>query len=257
LSASQRHASVSPETRQRSTRETQTGTHLIQKEERSKRTTSLYPPSHGGETRTEKTDPDEDEPDEPLKCARRAFIGVMDEMSAHLLDTGKPQSPPFANGYADWDKFGFNNFAIVAALRSGEALVLILSASDVAAARRGLEKYHRKWEASLRKWYECEVHVEWKQAKQNPWELDSPNRNGCEAGGGQNLQSPCGADRHGNQVFTSTKLGKMRNFAENCDLSDPIGEGGAMGRNRSSDTLQPISEIARLLFAPHASRTGG
>jgi hypothetical protein len=85
-------------------------------------------------------------------------------MRAHLLDTSKPPNPNLVNGYAEWEEFGLNSLAVKAAKRCGEGLVLSLSASDPAAARRGLNKYQRKWDSSIRIWFECEVTVELEEA---------------------------------------------------------------------------------------------
>jgi len=168
LSASQRNTSVSRETRQRSTRETQTGTHLIQKEERIERTPSPNPPPQGDTAKPGKTNPDEDEQDELLRWARIKFTGVMKDIRSHLLDTSRPPAPHLANGFAEWEKSGFNSLAVERAEWHGESLTLMLSASDAEATRRGLYRYRKKWRAVLRKWYECEVHVELQQA-QGKW----------------------------------------------------------------------------------------
>jgi hypothetical protein len=92
----------------------------------------------------------------------------MKDMGSHLLDTSRPPNPHLTNGFAEWQEFGFNSLAVEVAARRGEVLALVLSATDLAAVRYGLDKYRKKWEAALRKWYECEVHVELKQA-QRKW----------------------------------------------------------------------------------------
>jgi hypothetical protein len=164
LRVSQRNASDSPAIRQRRTRETQTGSHLIRKEERNKEVPTPTP-SHRCEAEKSKDSPDEDGPDPLLKWAQIKFTGVMKDMGNHLLDTSKNPAPHLANGFADWQDFGLDSLAVEAATWRGEVLVLTLSASDVAAARRGLEKYLRTWNASLRKWYKCQVHVELQQSQ--------------------------------------------------------------------------------------------
>jgi len=163
FTVSQRNARVSLTTRQSSTRETQTGNHLL-KEERIERSPSPTP-SHDGEAQKNKDSPDEEEPDPLLRWARIKITGVMKDMVSHLLDTSKPQKRRFANGFGEWEKFGLNSLAVEAVQWRGEVLELVLSASDPAAAGRGLYKYRKTWEPSLRKWFECEVEVELRQAK--------------------------------------------------------------------------------------------
>ena len=89
-------------------------------------------------------------------------------MRALLLDTNRPPNPRLANGYAEWEKFGFGSLAVEAATRRGKVLALTLSARDPTAARRGLERYHRRWEASCREWFDCEVTVDLQEAKGRP-----------------------------------------------------------------------------------------
>jgi hypothetical protein len=167
LSVSQRDASVSLAIRQRSIRETQTGGHLIQ-EERRREEVPTPTPSHDCEAKKPKDTSEENEPDSLLSWSQIKFTGVMKDMGSHLLDTSKPSVPHLANGFADWQEFGLNSLAVEAAAWRGALLELALSAFDLAAARRGLEKYNRTWNASLRKWFECEVRVELQQA-QGKW----------------------------------------------------------------------------------------
>lgn len=162
---SQRNTSVSQTRRQCSTRETQMGTHLIREEGRIKETPiPTLTPDDTGDAQQDNDHPNEDEPDGPLKRAQRAFIGVIDDMRALLLDTNRPPNPRLANGYAEWEKFGFGSLAVEAATRRGKVLALTLSARDPTAARRGLERYSKKWEMALCKWYECEVDVNVQEA---------------------------------------------------------------------------------------------
>ncbi|MGA2632603.1 MAG: hypothetical protein ABSF16_00035 [Terracidiphilus sp.] len=156
FSVSQRDASVSPAIRQRSTRETQTGTHLLTEE---RRTENVLSPTPSREQTVQKDFPNEEESEALLKCARNLFNGVIDEIRAHLLDTNTPPVPHLANGFADWQKYGFGSLAVKAAARRGNGLALVLSATDPAATRRGLEKYRRTWEASFRKSFGCKVQV--------------------------------------------------------------------------------------------------
>jgi hypothetical protein len=159
FSVSQRDATVSHLIRQRATRETQTESHLIQQEGRIEEGPTPTPtPSESGAAQKDKDSPDEDEPD-PLQLATHAFIGVMNDLGDHLFDTSRPPAPHLANGAADWEAFGLNSLGVEAAAWRGEALELVLSASDPAAALRGLEKYRKNWEAALRKWYGCEVKI--------------------------------------------------------------------------------------------------
>jgi hypothetical protein len=157
---SQRNTGVSPEKHQRTTRETQTGTHLLGEEVRSKESPTPTPtPEVHCKAEEDKDSPDEDEPDELLKCARRIFTGVMNELEDDLFNASRPPARHLANGFADWQQFGFRSLAVEAAAWHGEVLMLVLSASDPAAARRGLERYRKQWKVALRKWYECEVDV--------------------------------------------------------------------------------------------------
>jgi hypothetical protein len=156
---SKRDASVSPERRQHSTRETQMGPHLIREERRIENVLSPTP-SLECQPSNPKSPSSEDERQELLKWVRDRFIGVIADMGAHLLETNRPSSPHLANGLAEWKKFGFNSLAVEAAEWRGKVLVMILSASDASEARRGLEKYSRVWNSSLRKWFGCKVSVQ-------------------------------------------------------------------------------------------------
>jgi hypothetical protein len=158
FSVSQRNASVSQTRRQRSTRETQTGSPLIRKERRTEEGPSPTP-SHKRKVQKTKDSPDEDEPEELTRWARIKFTGVMKDMGNHILDTSRPPIPHHVNGAADWEEFGFNSLAVEAATWHGGALALTFSASDPEIARRALEKYHRTFDASLRAWYECKVKI--------------------------------------------------------------------------------------------------
>jgi hypothetical protein len=156
LGVPKRNASVSLAMRQRPTRDTQMGTHLLQEERRNGEVPSPTP-SHEYEAQKTKSFPDEDEPARLLRWTEIKFTGVMKDMGDYLLDTSRPPGSHFTNGAADWQRFEFNSLAVERAERRGEVLVLVLSASDPAAAWRGLHKYHKRWEASIRKWYGPEV----------------------------------------------------------------------------------------------------
>jgi hypothetical protein len=112
--------------------------------------------------RKTKNFPDKGEPDADLNWARVKFTGVMKDIQNRLF-TSRPNQH-LANGFADWQEFGFDSLSVERVLWRGETLVLILAGVDAEAARLGLDKYHQKWQASLRKWYECEVDVELLQA---------------------------------------------------------------------------------------------
>ena len=167
FSVSQRDATVSHLLRQRVSRETQMGTHLIQKEERIER---IPPPTpaHSAQAQKGKDFPDEDEPDRLLKWASANFIGAIEEWEDSLFDTSKPPASYLANGAADAEKFGFKSLAVKAVRQRGKVLVLTFSTGDPAAerdrmlrnakaARAGLEKYRKSFGSHLRKWFECEV----------------------------------------------------------------------------------------------------
>ncbi|MFZ0662410.1 MAG: hypothetical protein WAM66_06945, partial [Acidobacteriaceae bacterium] len=108
----------------------------------------------------DKGPPDEDEPDPHLKWAVAVFTGVMNDLGDYLFDTSKPPNPHLVNGADQWTRFGFNSLAVEAVEWRGETLLLVLSARYPAAARSGLEKYRRKWDESLQKWFGCKVYCE-------------------------------------------------------------------------------------------------
>lgn len=147
--------------RQRATRETQTRTHLIREEVRSEEVPTPAPPrSHDSETENDKDSPDEDEPDGLLKWARAKFTGVMNELGDYFFDTSQPPMPHLANGAAEWEDFDFGSLAVDAVVWDGETLALTLGADDPATAQLGLQKYQKRWEAALSKWYVCKVRCE-------------------------------------------------------------------------------------------------
>lgn len=158
----QRDASVSPETRQRFAGETQTGFYQLRKKEEEKNSPSPTP-SRSGKAETPKNLPIKGESDELRKQAVNRFTGVIKDMQDHLLGSNRPQAPHFTNGFDDWQKYGFDSLAVESAARRGEVLELVLSASDPAAARRGLKKYRQKWEASLHTWFGIAVQVDIQQ----------------------------------------------------------------------------------------------
>jgi hypothetical protein len=149
------------EKRQRSARDTQTGAHLL--EERRIENVVSRSPFYSQTAQNPKDFSDEDETRVPSKWSADRFNGVMDDMRDHLFETNRPPNPHLANGYADWERFGFGKLAVVAAKRRGDGLVLELSASDPVVTQRGLEKYRCIWNASLLKWFGCEVRLEWQQ----------------------------------------------------------------------------------------------
>lgn len=155
---SQRDASVSVAIRQRSTRETQMGSHLIREEGTIEEGPSPTP-SRLHESDGTKACPNEDGTDADLIWGQVKFTGVMKDMGSHLLDSSRPPVPHLANGATEWEEYGLNSLAVEAAGWRGEVLVLTLSARNPATARRGLDRYHQFWERALRKWFECEVIV--------------------------------------------------------------------------------------------------
>jgi len=175
LRVSQRDASVSLVGRQRCSRETQAGTHLLQEEKRIEEVLSPTP-SHEQAEQGPKDLPNEVEPAVPLKWARDRFNGVIDDIRAHLLNISKPSNPHLANGYDEWQQFGFNSLAVKAASMRGNEITLLLSASDAAAARRGLDKYRRIWDASLHEWFGDAVEVKLERAAGNQREFPLAER---------------------------------------------------------------------------------
>ena len=156
----QRNAGVSPERRELPTRETQTGFHLLQKEERTGRIPTPTPSQDGKLWKTKKPANEDGPVLDSLRWARVKFNGVMKDMRDHLLNGSKPPMPRITDGYSDWEAFGFESFCVERVEPRGKAWGLVLSASDPAAARRGVEKYHRTWDESVRRWFEGEVLVE-------------------------------------------------------------------------------------------------
>lgn len=154
---SQRNTSVPQVKRQRFARETQAPPHLLLQNTKHANCPTPNPPAHDSEEQTDKTHPDEDEPDRLLLNVRASFTGVMKDMGKHLLDTSRLPNPRFTNGAQDWENYTFGSLAVKAVEWRGAVLMLTLSASDPAAARVGLTKYRRTWEPSLCRWYGCEV----------------------------------------------------------------------------------------------------
>jgi hypothetical protein len=169
LPVSQRNTGVSPATHQRSTKETQTGTHPIWEERRIIEEVPSPTPSQDGEAQKGKDSPDEDQPDGLLKWATAKFIAVINELEDYLFDTSRPPDSCLKNGAQEAKNFGFASLAVEAAQWRGKVLVLTLSANDTAAAQRGLHKYRKKWAEALRKWYQCGIAVEWTQTHRNWW----------------------------------------------------------------------------------------
>lgn len=160
-SIAQRDASVSHLIRQRSTRETQTRTHLLREEEERMKTILSPTPSQDGEMWKSKDLSNEDGPIlDLLRWARAKFTGVMEDMRDHLLGINRRPMPHLTNGFEDWKTFGLESLYVERATEDEKALALVLAASDPAAAQRGLEKYDPTWERLLRKWFKCEVRVE-------------------------------------------------------------------------------------------------
>ena len=154
---SKRNASVSQPIRQRSTGETQSGIHLIQEKRRNEKV--LFPTPYRDAEREPKSkdSPDEDGADELLKFAANQFTGVIEEFRICLLDTNRPRNSLFVDSSDDWNRFGFGNLAVTSAARRDGILALTLGANDSAAAQLGLQKYRKRWDAALLKWFGCKV----------------------------------------------------------------------------------------------------
>lgn len=149
---------ASGEKHQRVTRETQNGPHLLLQNTRLK--DSLYPTlTHEPEAEEPKAMPGEGAVVDDLTWARLKFDGVMKEMKSYLF-AHRPPLPHLTNGTADWNAFSFENLTVVRVSPPDVPLLLTLSASDPAAARRGLEKYQRTWNRYLEKWFESQVDVD-------------------------------------------------------------------------------------------------
>lgn len=162
---SQRNASVSLVTHQRSASETQDAPYLLIIERTIKEDLSPTPFLTWKTEKAKGLPGDGNAPQqEDLTWARAKFDGVMKDIRSHL-DTSRPVNANLTNGYTDWQQFSLGSLAVARTSWSGEMLCLVLSASDPAAAQRGLGKYSRKWEESVRKWYGCEVQVELIQAE--------------------------------------------------------------------------------------------
>jgi len=167
LSASRRNTSVSPVRRQRPTRETQTGTHLVRKEERTK--DSPLPtstPNGKGGTECAKDSPKENEPDRLLKSATAKFIAAINELEDYLFDTSRPPIPHLKNGALEAKDFGFASLAVESVRSSGETLTLTLSANNAEAVQSGFKKYRKRWDLCIKKWFECDVQFEIQQTRQ-------------------------------------------------------------------------------------------
>jgi hypothetical protein len=108
--------------------------------------------------------------EEQRQRASTLFTGVIDELRDHLLGTSRPPQSHLTNGADDWQNFCFNTLAVEDARRREEQLWLTLSASDPAAARRGLAKYQRRWSESLQAWFGCAVSVEVIPQTPPPWQ---------------------------------------------------------------------------------------
>jgi hypothetical protein len=163
--------SVTPEKHQRVTRETQayhqrdaSGDPSNIERKRIKETPTPTPtPNETDEAHKDKSFPNKDEKEGWLLAwVRIKFTGVMKDIRDHLLNS-RPHSLHLTNGFSDWRSFGFGSLAVQS--WRDEDLTLVLSTNDPEAARRGLDKYRKLWQASLRKWYECEVRVEFVKAE--------------------------------------------------------------------------------------------
>jgi hypothetical protein len=158
LAAAQRDAGVSPEKRERLTRETQMGSHLLRKKKIHQDCLSPTPFHECNPTQPENHSTNDKNP-EMLKHVRDCFNGVMDGMRNHLLDPNRLRHTNLANGHEDWKRFTFGSFGVEAVKPRGNGIELTISAYDPAAANEGLRKYHRKWAEQTQRWFGCEIHV--------------------------------------------------------------------------------------------------
>lgn len=153
-----------PKKRQRTHGETQAGPHLIQEEGRKEEGPTPTPSQNGGDPEGAKDRPDEDGPEPDLRAIRAQFTGVINEWGDAMLDTGRTPTPHLINGVADWERLGVNSWAVEAAARRSNELVLTLCADDPAAAERGLVKYRKRWDAAWLKYFSGKVEVQWVKA---------------------------------------------------------------------------------------------
>lgn len=164
LSVPQRDASVSLKGRQRTTRETQTGPHLLRKEERIEKI--LTPTAfHSNEAwKSEKAANEGGPVSDLLTWTRTKFTGVVKDVKNHFLGDGI-YIRPLANGLSEWQKYGFESWGIQRAEWRSEGLVLSLSVSDVVLAKSGLAAYCQKWDDALEKWFKFKSRLEFVQAR--------------------------------------------------------------------------------------------
>lgn len=158
-SVSQKNTNVPPEKRQRPTRETQTGTYQLWKDERVERILSPTP-SQDDELWKSKSHANEDgTPRDLLMCARIQFTGVIKDMKDHFFQPRPPLSQ-LKDGFKEWQDCGLGDWAVTDATRCAKTLDLVLSVPDVAKAKECLDKHHRKWNEFLARWFGCVVRLE-------------------------------------------------------------------------------------------------
>lgn len=155
---SQRNAGDSPEQRQRATRETPAGAHQLFEEVRTG--ISLSPtPFQNNELCKSKNHANEDgTPQDLLTCARMQFTGVINDMKDHLFQP-RPALPQLKAGFSEWQNYGLGKWAVEEAARDGETLVLVLSVPNTASAADCVDKYRRKWNEMLAKWFGCGIRI--------------------------------------------------------------------------------------------------
>jgi hypothetical protein len=156
---SERDAGVFQKGRWQSSDGTQVGPHLIREKSKNENTSSPNLPFHAEAQQKRDSIPGKEPHRGLLRWAQDVFTGVMKDMGDDLLDTSEHPHSRFANGFAEWERFGFASLAVESATSQGESLSLVLSARNPEETRKGLLKYEGKWNASLRKWYDCEVQV--------------------------------------------------------------------------------------------------
>jgi hypothetical protein len=156
----ERDTTVSPERHQRLCGETPKGPQLFNENRTRENTLSPTPLQHQ-ELRKTGTVFDQTTDQAALKVARDLFTGVMNDLKDHLFKASRARIPHLDDGHLDWQFFGFDSIRVVEVREYGGALRLALTASDTL-AEIGLEKYRKTWDSCLLRWFEREVHIDWK-----------------------------------------------------------------------------------------------
>jgi DNA-binding transcriptional ArsR family regulator len=156
---SRRDANVSPEKHERHAGETQTLSQQIK--ENIRQENNLSPTPFRSEDLTNcKGVFDEREVSTLLNRAQVLFAAAIENLKDHLVDSGRPRLSHLEDGYENWRRFRFDSLGVIGVSKTNDSFRLTLCASDAALAQAGLEKYRKTWEASMRRWFEREVHIE-------------------------------------------------------------------------------------------------